>query len=66
MTADDPQVRRTLARLKWAYRAMRREDRLCLQGRKKFTDAASTNVRRTWQAYDWSAPSELRETAEAS
>jgi hypothetical protein len=66
MTTNDPAVRRTLARLKWAYRAMRREDRLVLQGRKKFTDAAATNVAKTFGRYDWTPPSTLREEATAS
>lgn len=61
MTVNDPAVRRTLARLKWAYRAMRREEKLVLQGKRRFTDSAGTNVKRTWQAYDYTAPSELRE-----
>jgi len=38
---------------------MRHEGKLLTQG-KTYTAAASTDVRKTWALYDWSAPSETR------
>ena len=60
MDMNDPAVRRTLARLRWQFRDMKREGRLVLQGRKPFTNSAQTNVAKTFRAYDWTPPSQMR------
>ena len=52
-------TKRTLARLRLCRWHMRHEGKLLTQG-KTYTAAASTDVRKTWALYDWSAPSETR------
>lgn len=51
-TSNHPDCRKTLAKLRWVYRDMKRENKLALHGY-KVTDAASTDVTKTWRRYDW-------------
>lgn len=53
-------TRKTLARLRLCRMHMRKEGKLVLQG-KQVTNAASTDIRKTWAMYDYTPPSELRE-----
>lgn len=54
MTRNDPAVRRTLARQLWKQREMRRAGAHVFdRPTDSFTNAASTDVRKTWQRFGW-------------
>lgn len=60
MTAADPAVRRTLARLRLVRMQMRRAGTLALAGAK--VNLRTADVARTWRKAGWTAPTIGRRT----
>lgn len=51
-TSTDPACRRTLAKLRWVYRDLKRDNKLALHGY-VIADASNTDVRRVWRSHGW-------------